>query len=377
MSVRVGTIDLGTIYKNKVDPEITINQKPHQQISVKLERVYDPEVYTSTFKLQPAILKTKAHIYVHSIDSGYAHGQVSWTPNTFVNGSYINYDLTVNVTDATQISDVIIPEGYEDYYINSINWKNVYEDTNYDNSVYLPDLTGKVIIYDLNNYMSNNTSFYNMFYDSTGYSTQATHIDLNNIDTSKLTNLGQAFYGCRKLVSLNINEWDTSSVTSFRHLFMWDSALTSLNLTNWDVTKVTDMEDVFTGCSSLTSLDLSNWNTNSLEWAGSTFSQCNNLLVLDISNWNTNNITNRYDGMISSLSKLEYLIIGSETFKLPLKSSNMVSVPSTCKILVPSALISTYQNATNWSVHASKFDAIENYNITRTNGQVAVTPKNA
>lgn len=376
----MGTIRLSDDFVSpaitKGDPDIKINQKENQQISVKLERVYDPEIYTSNFKLQPTMLKTKIHAYIHSTTPGYAHGQLSWEPSSFINGSYIDYPLTINVTDATQISDVIIPEGYEDYYINSTNWKNVYEDTNYDNSVYLPDLTGKVIIYDLNNYMSNNTSFYDMFYDSTGYSTQATHIDLSNIDTSKLTDLGQAFYGCRNLVSLNINEWDTSSVTRFRHLFMWDAALTSLNLTNWDVTKVTDMDDMFMGCSSLTSLDLSNWNTNSLEWASGTFSQCNNLLVLDISNWDTRNITNDYSGMIN-LSNAQYLIIGSEIFKLPLKSSNMVSLPSTCKILVPSALISTYQNATNWSAHASKFDAIENYNIVRSNGQVTVTPKNA
>ena len=75
----------------------------------------------------------------------------------------------------------------------------------------------------------------------------------------------------------------------------------------------------------------------------------------------------------TSCNKLEYLIIGTDTFKFPLKSSSH-NLNTTCKILVPSSLISTYQNDTNWSSRASQFDAIENYTITRSNGQVTVTP---
>jgi hypothetical protein len=79
------------------------------------------------------------------------------------------------------------------------------------------------------------------------------------------------------------------------------------------------------------------------------------------------------DSMFSSSNNLKYLIIGSNTFKFQLKTSQ--SLPSTCKILVPNALLSTFRNATNWSTHSSKFAAIENYTITRSNGQVTVTPK--
>jgi hypothetical protein len=71
---------------------------------------------------------------------------------------------------------------------------------------------------------------------------------------------------------------------------------------------------------------------------------------------------------------LQYLIIGSSTFKFQLSAN--AGLANTCKILVPQALIPTYQAAANWSSYASQFDAIENYTITRSNGQVTVTPKN-
>ena len=47
---------------------------------------------------------------------------------------------------------------------------------------------------------------------------------------------------------------------------------------------------------------------------------------------------------------------------------------TTCKILVPRALLDTYKAAANWSSKASQFDAIEDYTITRSNGRVTVTP---
>ena len=53
---------------------------------------------------------------------------------------------------------------------------------------------------------------------------------------------------------------------------------------------------------------------------------------------------------------------------------NCGGLNTTCKILVPSALLDTYKSATNWSSRASQFDAIENYTITRSNGRITVTP---
>ena len=93
--------------------------------------------------------------------------------------------------------------------------------------------------------------------------------------------------------------------------------------------------------------------------------------ALDISNFDTSNVLTM-ENMFNS-SYIEYIIIGSSSFKFQMKSTNCGNLNNTCKILVPSSLLSTYQNATNWSSRASQFDAIENYTITKSNGQVTVS----
>jgi surface protein len=104
------------------------------------------------------------------------------------------------------------------------------------------------------------------------------------------------------------------------------------------------------------------------------FYDCNSLTSLDVSNWDTGKVNHMMD-MFEECSSLEYLIIGSPTFKFRMIDSSCGNLNTTCKILVPSALLDTFKTATNWSSRASQFDAIENYTITRSNGQVTVTPK--
>jgi surface protein len=182
------------------------------------------------------------------------------------------------------------------------------------------------------------------------YSTM-TELDQTGIDylnSVRGTNMNMMFYACKRLRTLDVSNWDTSNVTAMNCMFRNCSSLTSLNVSNWDTSNVTDMTGMFSDCSSLTSLDLSNWDT----------SKCSNVY-----------------GMFGNCRSLEYLIIGSPTFKFRMIDSSCGNLNTTCKILVPSALLNTYKTATNWSSRASQFDAIENYTITRSNGQVTVTPK--
>jgi len=389
MSIRIGSIDLGTVYKSKPNPQITINQKPNQTIVAEVERYWEKETYNNSFEMIPVNLKNKLHVYAHG-NTGYAHGQLSFTPNTFVNGGELTSDLTINVTDATSIP-VSIPEGYEDYYFYNSKTK-FYEDTNYDNYIENAYLTGKVIFFDLNGYLLTNHVLDQLFHN-----TQLTHLNLSNLDITGCTNMTNFFssspnlqyieglenlntsevtemqgtFGNVKATSLNISGWDTSKLQNMSYMFSGCS-VTSLNLTNWNVSKLNRMENAFYG-SGLTSLDLSKWNTPCL-------TRCDNLIgstqiqVLDVSNFDTTKVT--YSHAMFMNSNLRYLIIGSPVFKFPLPSS-YIGVNSSCKILVPQSLISTYQNETNWSQHANQFEPIENYTITRSNGQVTVTPNNA
>ena len=117
-----------------------------------------------------------------------------------------------------------------------------------------------------------------------------------------------------------------------------------LDVSDLDTSNVTNMQDTFYYCSSLTSLDLSNWDTSNVTSYYSMFNYCNNL---------------------------QYIILNSTTVKFTISSG------IGCKILVPSSALETYKSHLAWSSKAPQFDAIENYTITRSNGQITVTPNNS
>lgn len=216
----------------------------------------------------------------------------------------------------------------------------------------------------------NTVSVNNMNY-MFAYCYALTSLDLSSWNTSNVTNMDHMFYNCMTLASLDVSDWNTSSVTNMDGIFSTCHALTSLDVSNWNISNVTNMYAAFYDCQALTSLDVSNWNTSNATNIGAMFTYCYALTSLDLSNWDTSNVTNM-NSTFYSCDRLQYLIIGSSTFKFQLLTDNGLN--NTCKILVPQALIPTYQAAANWSDHASQFDAIENYTITRSNGQVTVTP---
>ena len=207
------------------------------------------------------------------------------------------------------------------------------------------------------------------------YSTM-TELDQDGIDylnSVRGTGMGNMFYNCSSLTTLDVSNWDTSQVTSMTYMFDGCRSLTSLDVSNWDTTYVLDMNCLFEGCSSLITLDLSNWDTSNVMYMSYMFYTCSSLTTLDVSNWDTSYLETTYN-MFNGCNLLEYLIIGSPIFKFKNIGSSC-GLNTTCKILVPSALLNTFKTSTKWSSRASQFDAIENYNITRSNGKVTVTPK--
>lgn len=208
-------------------------------------------------------------------------------------------------------------------------------------------------------------------YDTITTLPQANVEALTNIALA--TSTESAFGECYNLTSLSGVEqtWDTSNVTNMANMFNGCSSLISLDVSNWDTANVININSIFNFCEALTSLDVSNWDTANVTNMAWMFSDCSALTSLDMSNLDTSNVTDM-KLMFANCGNLQYLIIGSSTFKFQLLSDTDLN--NTCKILVPQALISTYQAAANWSDHASQFEPIENYTITKSNGQVTVTP---
>ena len=125
---------------------------------------------------------------------------------------------------------------------------------------------------------------------------------LNNLDTSKVTNMHSMFESCRSLRSLDVSRFDTSKVTNMGSMFCNCSSLRSLDVSGFDTSKVTSMEWMFLGCRSLQSLDVSGFDTSRVKDMRSMFSGCSSLQSLDVSGFDINEVQ-YMDYMFSGIGK--------------------------------------------------------------------------
>ena len=79
---------------------------------------------------------------------------------------------------------------------------------------------------------------------------------------------------------------------------------------NLNTSKVTDMSRMFGHCESLTSLDVSNFNTSNVTGMSWMFAYCTSLTSLDVSNFNTSNVTN-ISAMFSNCANLKTIYAGA------------------------------------------------------------------
>lgn len=242
-----------------------------------------------------------------------------------------------------------------------------------------------------------------MFYDCTSLIS----LDVSNWDTSAVTEMVNMFGQCHSLISLDVSNWNTSAVTIMNNIFNSCYSLTSLDISNWDTSSVTNMNQMFQNCYSIISLDVSNWNTSSVTSMNSMFNACYSLTTLDVSNWNISSVTSM-SSMFYYCYSLKNLDISRWNFSSITETSSTNSMFNTCyglhgsltlpssltfigtscfstcrslyewhflattpptlantnafnnmldfggkKIYVPTASLTAYKEATNWSTYAS------------------------
>ena len=99
------------------------------------------------------------------------------------------------------------------------------------------------------------------------------------------TDLSWMFYGCENLTTINnIEQWDTSNVTNMNQMFEGCRNLTSLDLSSFITSNVTDMESMFRSCHNLETLNISNFDMSRVENTDNMLVDCNNLRELRLDN---------------------------------------------------------------------------------------------
>ena len=129
---------------------------------------------------------------------------------------------------------------------------------------------------------------------------------LENLNTSKVTNMRDMFSDCSSLKELNVSKFNTSAVTKMQRMFFGCSRLTELNVSHFNTSAVTNMKGMFGSCSSLKELNVSHFNTSAVTDMEGMFYGCSRLTELNVSNFNTSAVTNM-EGMFFGCSSLTFL----------------------------------------------------------------------
>ena len=99
------------------------------------------------------------------------------------------------------------------------------------------------------------------------------------------------FYKLNSATTLELETIDTSKVTKMIAMFWENSSLSKLDLSNFDTGNVEDMSHMFARCRGLKSLDLSSFNTRKVKSMLSMFADCYGLITLNLISFDTSNVT--------------------------------------------------------------------------------------
>ena len=179
-------------------------------------------------------------------------------------------------------------------------------------------------------------------------------IDLSNVNTSNVINMGYMFQQCSSLANLNLNNFDTSNVVNMTAMFMICLKLETINLNNFDTSNVINMSFMFMYCRALNNLNLKKFNTSNVVSMMQMFFECFNLSSLDVSNFNTSNVnimTQMFTGVGLKSTANEVNIIGLKNFDTS-KVTNMKNMFENGESYTGSGKLTneTLAGISNWDV---------------------------
>lgn len=120
---------------------------------------------------------------------------------------------------------------------------------------------------------------------------ELTSVDLQNLDTSNISDMGEVFNECESMAVLDLSSWDVSSVQSMDSMFKNCKSLTDIDFGAWDSGSVETMNSMFFGCESFSDADLTSFETDSVKDMGCFFEGCTALSAVNLSSFHTSNTT--------------------------------------------------------------------------------------
>lgn len=136
---------------------------------------------------------------------------------------------------------------------------------------------------------------------------QGPDADLNFIDTSLITDMSELFKDLT-IRNIEIDEWDTSKVTNMNSMFAYCRKFEGTGLEKWDVSNVTDMQEMFAYCKNFNG-DLSSWELPKITSLYLTFYKCSNFRGTGLENWDVSNINDMsyaFSGCKSLIADFSY-----------------------------------------------------------------------
>ncbi|WP_291631546.1 BspA family leucine-rich repeat surface protein, partial [Clostridium sp.] len=132
--------------------------------------------------------------------------------------------------------------------------------------------------------------------------------NLDALDMSSCSNMGNMFFVCRKLSEVNLSNFDTGSCENFGGMFQACSSLIEIDVSSFDINNTNGyLGSMFQGCTSLISIiGLDKFNTSKVTSTAHMFLDCPALSELDLSNWDFSNISTitKTFGACTSLTKI-------------------------------------------------------------------------
>ena len=138
-------------------------------------------------------------------------------------------------------------------------------------------------------------------------------LDVHSFDTSNVTNMSGMFASCEKLTVLDVSGFNTANVTDMHFTFSDCWALTTLDVSKFNTANVTNMRGMFAHCWALKALDVSKFDTSNVTDMSRMFADCEALTVLDLKNFITDNVTSMYYMFHNSFSLTALDISGFKT----------------------------------------------------------------